>query len=350
MKKYFSFSFFLLILLFIFPQMLKAQIVIDGNFFDWDSTMRVDAPPNSVKLTFAQGDPYAPDPTNPSYFADLDIQHVYAIDDTNDVYFRIQMDDIADVSKIPNDTSYHGGAAIGIYISLDPGPQDTTGLTWGWWGSGYDMLVQVYPPDSVAEAHTGAQQFVFEQTQTGTGFDFDVPDSTLGAKVAWNSLNNDCEVAIPRYYFNHPAHMKGFTPKDSIAIMIYAGENNSPWRADYASNAGIKGYIYNFKTGKITGISDKHSPKLPDTFSLSQNYPNPFNPSTEIQYSLPKSEYVTLKVYNMIGQEVKTLVNGNQFQGNHIVSFSADNLATGVYFYSLHAGDFSQIKKMVLLK
>lgn len=202
MKKYFSIPVLLLAIIIFCPQAVKAQVSIDGNFFDWNSSMRVDIAPNSVEKTFAEGDPNAPDSANTSYFADLDIQHLYATDDTNYVYFRIQMDNIADVSKIASDTSYHGGAAIGLYISLDPGPADTTGLTWGWWGSGYDMLVQVYPQDSVAEANTGAQQFVFQHTQEGTGFAFDIPDSTMGAKVAWNALNNDCEVAIPRTFLN----------------------------------------------------------------------------------------------------------------------------------------------------
>lgn len=350
MKKYFSISFLLLAVMLFLPQTVKAQVNIDGNFFDWDSTMRVDVAPNSVEKTFAEGDPDAPDSANPSYFADLDIHHLYATDDTGYVYFRVQMNDIADISKIASDTSYHAGAAIGLYISLDPGPADTTGLTWGWWGSGYDLLVQVYPQDSLAEVKTGAQQFVFEQTQEGTGFAFDVPDSTLGAKVAWNGLNNDCEVAIPRYFFKHPAHLQNFTPMDSIAIMVYAGENGSPWRADYASNAGVAGYIYHYKTGTATAVNDKNINTKPLNYSLSQNYPNPFNPTTQIQYSVPKSGLVQIAIYNLIGQKVATLVNGVQSAGQHEVTFNGNNLASGMYLYTISAGNFTQTKEMILLK
>ena len=88
----------------------------------------------------------------------------------------------------------------------------------------------------------------------------------------------------------------------------------------------------------------------PVDYSLSQNFPNPFNPSTEISYSIPKSNNVELKVYNSIGKEVATLVNGMQEAGNHKVQFNSSNLSSGIYFYRLTSGNFTQIKKMILLK
>jgi hypothetical protein len=88
----------------------------------------------------------------------------------------------------------------------------------------------------------------------------------------------------------------------------------------------------------------------PKNFSLSQNYPNPFNPVTEIRYSVPQSGAVTLKVYNLLGQEVATLVNREQKAGDYTVNFSASNLASGVYIYKIRSGEFSLAKKMTLLK
>jgi hypothetical protein len=85
-------------------------------------------------------------------------------------------------------------------------------------------------------------------------------------------------------------------------------------------------------------------------FNLSQNYPNPFNPSTNIEFSLPKSEYVELKVFNLLGQEVSTLVSRKLNQGNHTYTFDGKNLASGIYYYQLVAGDYRQVKKMVLIK
>lgn len=90
--------------------------------------------------------------------------------------------------------------------------------------------------------------------------------------------------------------------------------------------------------------------KVPVQYQLSQNFPNPFNPSTVINYSLPKEENVTLKIFNILGQEVKTLVNTIQSAGTYRVSFDANDLSAGVYFYSLQAGEFSLVKKMMLLK
>ena len=89
---------------------------------------------------------------------------------------------------------------------------------------------------------------------------------------------------------------------------------------------------------------------LPGTYTLSQNYPNPFNPSTVIEFSLPKASNVDLKVFNMLGQEVATLAHGSFSAGDHTVTFSAKNLASGLYFYRLTADQFSSVRKMMLLK
>ncbi len=89
---------------------------------------------------------------------------------------------------------------------------------------------------------------------------------------------------------------------------------------------------------------------IPENYSLSQNYPNPFNPTTQIDFSIPVSGLVTLKVYNILGQEVATLMNGEMKAGNYRVEFSTDNLSSGTYFYKLTAGSFTSVKKMLLLR
>jgi photosystem II stability/assembly factor-like uncharacterized protein len=99
---------------------------------------------------------------------------------------------------------------------------------------------------------------------------------------------------------------------------------------------GDSGTIYHTTTGGVTGIKDNPA-QLPDNFLLEQNYPNPFNPSTVISYRLPVISHVTLKVYDVLGREVATLVNGVEKPGNHSVSFNASNLPSGVYFYKLQA-------------
>lgn len=95
-------------------------------------------------------------------------------------------------------------------------------------------------------------------------------------------------------------------------------------------------------------------PVLPEGFTLFQNYPNPFNPSTSIQYRLEKSGQVSLKVYNMLGHEIATLVNGRQEAGDHTVTFNTGlatlNLASGAYLYRLEAGQFVSVRKFILMK
>jgi len=98
-----------------------------------------------------------------------------------------------------------------------------------------------------------------------------------------------------------------------------------------------------------TSITDNNS-KTPDQFALSQNYPNPFNPSTVISYQLPTSNNVSLKVYNAIGNEVATLVNERKEAGRYSVKLEASTLPSGIYFYHLHAGRFTETKKLILLK
>ncbi len=105
-------------------------------------------------------------------------------------------------------------------------------------------------------------------------------------------------------------------------------------------------------TATVSGISELTS--VADVFSLAQNYPNPFNPSTKINFSIPKSGYVSLKVYDILGNEVSDLVNQNLTTGTYTVDFNAvsngNALSSGVYFYRLRTSDFSEVKKMYLVK
>jgi len=89
---------------------------------------------------------------------------------------------------------------------------------------------------------------------------------------------------------------------------------------------------------------------IPTTFELSQNYPNPFNPATTIKYQIPKDEFVKITVYDLLGREIKLLVNDFKPAGYYDIKFDASNLASGVYFYQINAGNFKNIKKMVVMK
>ncbi|HSP88127.1 MAG TPA: T9SS type A sorting domain-containing protein, partial [Ignavibacteriaceae bacterium] len=125
----------------------------------------------------------------------------------------------------------------------------------------------------------------------------------------------------------------------SLAIStdyIFAGtEGASTWRRPLS---------------EIITSAEQQENRLPDNFILQQNYPNPFNPSTTIRYSIPTSEFVTIKVYDVLGSEVATLINEEKPVGSYEVDFNASNLSSGIYFYTLQAGKFSETKKLILMK
>jgi len=106
--------------------------------------------------------------------------------------------------------------------------------------------------------------------------------------------------------------------------------------------------IYPDGNEDATGIVSEKT--TPTQFNLEQNYPNPFNPSTRINYSLKNEQMVTLRIINSLGQVVQTLVNERQTSGEHTITFSGSSLPSGVYFYRLETPQFTQTKRMILLK
>jgi hypothetical protein len=105
------------------------------------------------------------------------------------------------------------------------------------------------------------------------------------------------------------------------------------------------------KTGALTSVAEPKDAAVPSQYALHQNFPNPFNPSTRIEFSLRESGLTTLKVYNLLGQEVRTLMqNEMTAAGTYAIPFDATGLPSGIYFYSLTSGAFSDVKKMVLMK
>jgi len=150
--------------------------------------------------------------------------------------------------------------------------------------------------------------------------------------------------------------------RNGVAIAQIPGTNGSSHHSySYTDNSATNGvdYVYTLVAVDVNGTRDElrtvtASPtagnSVVNEYSLNQNYPNPFNPTTTISFDLASSGFVTLKVYNMVGQEVASLVKGNLSQGSHNVSFDATNLPSGLYIYRMEAGSFSATKKMLLMK
>jgi hypothetical protein len=141
-----------------------------------------------------------------------------------------------------------------------------------------------------------------------------------------------------------------FISKSGAQVSLFASEPNPP----LSGVINIEGYIYN-ETFGFTDVEEEN--KLLTNFSIDQNYPNPFNPSTKIKYTIPnvslsgvEGSRVQLKVYDVLGNEVATLVNEYKPAGSYEVEFDAENLSSGIYFYKLRTGDYTSVKKMILLK
>lgn len=130
--------------------------------------------------------------------------------------------------------------------------------------------------------------------------------------------------------------------EESIQDLVFSGKR-------YGVGVGQRGAILRYNTS-LVNISNPNS-SLPSSIELKQNYPNPFNPETIISFSLTKPENVSLKIYDMLGKEVKTLINGMMKPGEHKVKFDASEISAGIYFYTLKTGaNFTTTKKMILVK
>ncbi|MCK9280523.1 MAG: T9SS type A sorting domain-containing protein [Melioribacteraceae bacterium] len=139
------------------------------------------------------------------------------------------------------------------------------------------------------------------------------------------------------------------------------GEENGLGMADHyidtfcfindSTAIGIGWWGYIIRTDNAGGITEvNYENPITYEYTLKQNYPNPFNPTTEIMFTLPRSGHVSLKVYDLLGREVVTLVNKELSGGSHKIIFDASNLSSGIYFYRLQNGNYSQTKKMILVK
>lgn len=125
--------------------------------------------------------------------------------------------------------------------------------------------------------------------------------------------------------------------------------NNKVWPFWTDDKVGLIFNAWTVGVSIVTGVENENG-NVPTDYSLQQNYPNPFNPSTNIAYMLPRAGHVKLTVYDIFGREVASLVNDNKQAGSYTVEFDASNIASGVYYYKMEAGDFRDVKKMLLVK
>jgi hypothetical protein len=179
------------------------------------------------------------------------------------------------------------------------------------------------------------------------------------ARIQVSSNNGTTWTSLPGRYTSTVSSQPSYTGNqswvvDQINLASYSGQTIKI-RFNYVSDGGQPGDGFFFDNFKVlnytvtTGVT-QISTEIPDKFSLAQNYPNPFNPTTKINYSIAKQGFVALKIFDVTGKIVANLVGENQTPGSYSVDFIANDFPSGTYFYKLEAGDFSGVKRMVLVK
>jgi hypothetical protein len=206
--------------------------------------------------------------------------------------------------------------------------------------SGVDGLG--FPIDSRPEALHGWYKFA---SDSGDGLNIITGFTKNHTGMAYGLFTTTTPQATYKEFVANTTFVTGDTP-DSALISI-AVVNNGP-RTHIGSTFWVDDLSFGpaSTTTNVKGFGNN----IPNALALDQNYPNPFNPSTKIQFEIPEAQFVTLKVYNLLGQEVATLINERLEAGRYRAEFDAANLPSATYFYRLQAGNFSQAKKMTVLK
>ncbi|MBK7255943.1 MAG: SBBP repeat-containing protein [Ignavibacteria bacterium] len=225
-----------------------------------------------------------------------------------------------------------------------------------------------------------------------TGYSYDVNSSEDYATVKYNSAGgqqwvslyngsgNDFDIATSiKSDVNGNVYVAGYSygsgTQEDFATVKYNSNGDQQWAEifngdadssdiaaslaiDQSGNIYTSGYSYvtssgfdfiTIKYSQTVGVN-QISGNLPEKFLLEQNYPNPFNPNTNIRYTIEEAGYTSLTVYNSVGIELSTLISENLQAGSYSAEFNAENYPSGVYYYKLTSGDFTQVKKMILLK
>lgn len=218
---------------------------------------------------------------------------------------------------------------------------------------GNDLIIAADTTDA-ADVLVNSTGVIFKSTDNGT---------------AWISKNNGLPTKADGNYASlfsliTTGNILIAGTSEGICYSSDSGENWNDFNADLPTRvfvsalsadnqfitAGTSENVWHRSISTITSIREETNSEIPKIFNLSQNYPNPFNPSTTINFQIPSVSKVSLKVYDVLGREVASLINENKSAGKYSVAFNADKLASGVYLYRLQAGNYFETKKMILLK
>ncbi len=327
---------------------INNQIVIDGDMLDWTTDMQAD--------TGALAEELGDMPTGPEF----DISDVYVTSDTSYLYMRIDIDPSATFAGMYS--NYDNPPAFQVFFDVNWGGH--TGLGYGgFWLVPPDYMVdfsEVVSPDTAAEY---APLYLYVGDYDGAYEEWVQIDSVL---FAIDQDNNKLEFAVKRSSINVDTDVRPW---------IYSVGNENWDNEEYWPNSVVEGYMdppyilfnYNFieggkawkfvQPGTVVGIDVQPLPLgAPETFRIVRNYPNPFNPTTTIEFNLSQRLPVTLKIYDVLGREVATLLDNQMVNPGLVrVKWNGTNdagqvVGSGIYFYRIEAGQHIVTHKMMLVK
>ncbi len=200
---------------------------------------------------------------------------------------------------------------------------------------------------SIAEYHDGNHRLI----ETGNSDSFSVfpfskeyQDTSLFFRYFPSILTDTFSTTIQSQSVNKPENNYRVSFQRSVGLTKVSFYFYPPVLGhDASTNHTLRNYV-------ITSVNNPNEEAFPNNYELFQNYPNPFNPVTTIAFSIPQSQHVELKVYDILGNEIAILVNNFMNIGRHEVEFNGSDLSSGIYFYRLKAGGVIQTKKLVLIK
>jgi len=235
--------------------------------------------------------------------------------------------------------------SVGNALRTQAAGKDTTEFTWQilldmllpfTYGTSFTSRdsIPIAPGSYIIQRSTNVCDAFGTLTMPGGTFQSIRKKQTIISQTFYGGVQFSSDTSVQFSFITKEGYGADVTPKDK-----YPTESTIP----------ITGLTYYSIIVTPTGIADLGQ-SLPTEPFLAQNYPNPFNPATAISYQLPSVTFVTLKVYDMLGKEVATLVEGVQSAGNHMARFDGSAVRSGVYFCRLQAGSFNETKKLILVK
>jgi photosystem II stability/assembly factor-like uncharacterized protein len=274
-------------------------------------------------------------------FAGTDRNGVYCSTDNGDNWIQTGLKGISSNSMAINLNGHIFVGGEGVYRSTNGGENwDQTGLT--------DFWIRSLAVNSNGHSFAGTHDNgVYRSTDNGDNW---TPTGLM-------------DISVNSFVINSSGHIYAGTDGRQGFEGVYCSiDNGDNWSQTGLNNLTVlslsinsSGYIFAgtwrgvYRSVQTTAVNEDNK-ELPLSFELNQNYPNPFNPSTTIEFTLPKSEFTTLKVFNILGKEVSTILSKKLNSGNHTYTFEGKNLASGIYYYQLVAGEYHNVKKMILIK